>query len=193
MYIRSRMQARDAARHASSSSFQEMDDLSQSMQRNLIANAKNNYISNRLRLAPSSARLWSELHSLDLANFKTIDLKPEISLDQLNLFFTSFHFLASLLLHSPHSQLCDSFYVPSCSFCFSFFHLLLFLYWRTWYLLLSPHHATWFNTVLRKCSSDRPDSINLRLILLSVIFHNILDIFNCSFNSSIFPIGKQSM
>ena len=72
------------------------------MQRNLIANAKNNYISNRLRLAPSSARLWSELHSLGLVNFK--DLKPEISLDQLNLFFTSFHFLASLLLHSLHNH-----------------------------------------------------------------------------------------
>lgn len=70
-------------------------------------NAKNKYLLNRLGAITNSARLWSELRSLGLANPKSSNSHPEIFLNQLNTFFTTAH------LSSPSTPPVLA-YPPSC-------------------------------------------------------------------------------
>lgn len=57
----------------------------------MIDNAKSKYLHNRLSSITSSARLWFELSSLGLAKPRISSQYPEVSLNQLNTFFTTVH------------------------------------------------------------------------------------------------------
>lgn len=67
----------------------------------MIDNAKSKYLHDRLSSITTSARLWSELSSLGLAKPKNSSQYPEVSLNQLNTFFTTVHLsLPTTLRHN---------------------------------------------------------------------------------------------
>jgi len=62
--------------------------------------AKNNHLTRRLESSTRSSPLWSKLRSLDLAKNKFLHLPLNISLDNLNLFFTIAYLSFSCLFSS---------------------------------------------------------------------------------------------
>lgn len=109
--IRSLMRRRDAARrtyrsHPSPARRNAFCSLRNEVKLQ-IDNTKNKYLLNRLGAITNSARLWSELRSLGLANPKSSNSHPEIFLNQLNTFLSTAH------LSSPSTPPVSA-YPPSC-------------------------------------------------------------------------------
>jgi len=100
--IRSFMHKRDAARGAflsyPSSASRDFFCALRNEVSCLIDASKSNYLLQRLSSTNHSSRLWFELRSLGLAKFKS---SATISLDCINLYFTSAHSSSSVSLSSP--------------------------------------------------------------------------------------------
>jgi hypothetical protein len=194
--IRRLLRRRDAARriYLSSPSPQRREFFRalRNHAKSVITSAKSSYLSNRLGSTRNTARLWSELRSLGLANAHAPLQQLNIPLDTLNTFFTSAHLSSS---SSPNTQSCPSSCTssspPPCS--------------STSSASLSDPSVFYFSHIspsalllaLRRSSSNSsgPDDINRRLIslCLPIIFPVILEIFNFSLTTSSFPsIWKRS-
>lgn len=176
--IRSLMRKKDAARRAyrtcpSSARLKIFQSLRNEVSAQ-IDSAKSEYLQNRLGSITNSARLWAELRSLGLAKSKTTDWHLEISLSQLNTFFTTAHLTSpATSVSTPSPPLSPA---PSIPDPFYFSHI-------------TPEVL---HKALLKCSTNStgPDDLSRRLIMdsLPVTFPVILDLFNFSLNSSTFPL-----
>lgn len=141
-----------------------------------LKSTRNKYFLARLGIITCSARLWSELRSLGLARPKSSPSHPEISPNQLNS-FTSVHLSSSTVLHTSSAPPPPPISDPSV---FYFLHITPDIL----------RHALFTCT----SNSTGSDNINRRLVMdnLPVTFPIILDLFNLSLNSSIFPSAWSS-
>lgn len=177
----------------------------------LVDVAKDRYLLQGLSSITKSSRLWSELHSLGLTKTKSSDISPNLSLDEINTFFTIAHLPSvtscpsqpSVLSFAPllPTPLTPSPLPPPAPTCYSFTNILVSppsiapsisfsTYDPTTFFFLHITSET-LKKALARClpCSAGPDGLSYHLLRdsLPIIFPVILDFFNSSFNLSLFP------